>query len=362
MIFDHVASVAVLLYLILVRVVGWLALLARSSASKDAELLVSRHENAVLRRGSPTPKLDWADRAIISALARLLPQALRVQRLVTPATLLGWHRRLVSRKWRQPRPSGRPPIPDELVALIVRMATENPGWGYTRIHGELRRLGRRVGASTIRRVLRSHRIPPAPKRINDLSWRRFLRTQADTMLATDFFHVDCAVTLRRLYVFFVMGVGSRTVHILGVTAHPTGEWATQCARNLLWDLGDRAGRFRFLVRDRDAKFTAAFDVVFAAEGIEFKKIPPQCPRANAYAERFVLTVRSECTDRVLIFGESYLRAVLHRYARHYNTGRPHRSLDLRAPADNPNVIPFPAARIRREPILDGLLNEYHRAS
>ena len=246
--------------------------------------------------------------------------------------------------------------------VIVRIAMENPGWGYTRIQGELRRLGRRVGASTIRRVLRAHRIPPAPKRTNDVSWRTFLRAQADTMPATDFFHVDCAVDLASA--LRLLRHGGRHPYRPHPRGHGTsdGEWVTQCARNLLWDLGDRAGRLRFIVRDRDAKFTTAFDAVFAAEGIEVKKIPPQCPRANTYAERFVLTARTECTDRMLIFGERHLRAVLNRYAQHYNTGRSHRSLGLRAPADAPNVIPFPAARIRREPVLGGLLNEYHKTS
>jgi transposase InsO family protein len=170
------------------------------------------------------------------------------------------------------------------------------------------------------------------------------------------------VTLRRLYVFFVMEVGTRTVHILGVTEHPTSAWATQCARNLISDLGGRAGGFRHLIRDRDAKFTDAFDAVFTTEGIEIKKSAPQAPKMNAYAERFVLTARTECTDRMLIFGQRHLRTILHRYARHYNTARPHRALNLRAPADDANVIPFPAGRIHRKPVLAGLLNEYHRAS
>ena len=191
-----------ILYLIFVRLTGWMALLARSAASKDAELLVLRQEVAVLRRQNPRPKLDWADRAVIAALARLLPRPLRMSRLVTPDTLLRWHRRLVRWRWTYPRHGGRPPVDARIALLIEQMARENPGWGYKRIQGELLGLGYRVGASTVRRVLKRLRIPPAPQR-SRTTWRQFLRTQASTMLACDFFHVDCAVTLRRLYVFFV---------------------------------------------------------------------------------------------------------------------------------------------------------------
>jgi len=351
-----------LLYLIFVRVAGWLVLLGRSSASKNAELLVLRHEVAVLRRTKPKPRLDWADRAVMAALIRLLPGKLRMRRLVTPGTVLRWHRRLVTRKWTYPNRTGRPRVSAEIAALIARLATENNSWGYKRIHGELLKLGHRVGASTIRRVLRSRRIPPAPTRHTDTAWRQFLHVHAATMLATDFFHVDCAVTLERLYCLFVIEVGSRYVHILGVTANPDGPWTVQQIRNLLMDLGDRAADFRFLVRDRAGQFTASFDAVLASAGIQVVKIPPRSPRANAYAERFVLTARTEVTDRMLIFGERHLRSILAGYARHYNGRRPHRSRGLRPPRPDHPLADLARERIKRRPVLGGLINEYERAA
>jgi putative transposase len=353
-----------LAYRLLVTMLSWLALLARSSSAKDAEILVLRHEVAVLRRTNPRPRMSWTDRAVLAALARILPKRLRAHRIVTPGTLLRWHRRLVAAKWRQPRPPGRPPVPDELVTLILRLARENTRWGVVRIQGELRRLGHRVAASTIRKILRAHRIPPPSG--HDGSWGVFLRAHADTLLAADFFHVDCAVTLRRLYVAFVIEQRTRRVHLLGITRHPTSQWATQLARNLAADLEEAGCRFTYLIRDRDAKFTAAFDAVFASTGTAALPIAPQAPRMNAYAERFVRTVRAECTDRMLTGGERHLRAILSEYVSHYNTGRSHQGegMNLRAPDDDPDVIafPIPAARIQRRTRLAGLINEYRQAA
>ena len=351
-----------LLYLIFVQLCGWLVLLGRSSASKNAELLVLRHEVAVLHRTNPRPRLDWADRVILAALIRRLPGRLQAHRLITPGTVLRWHRRLVTRKWTYPNPTGRPPVSAEIATLIERLATENRSWGYQRIQGELLKLGHRVSASTIRRVLKALKISPAPKRQTDATWRHFLRTQASTMLATDFFHVHCAVTLQRLYCLFVMEVGSRYVHILGITASPDGPWTVQQIRNLLMDLGDRAADFRFLVRDRAGQFTASFDAVLADAGIQAVKIPPRSPCANAYAERFVLTARTEVTDRMLIFGQRHLRTILAEYEAHYNGQRPHRSHQLRPPRPDHPVADLSQERIKRRAVLGGPINDYERTA
>src|SRR6478735_3740323 len=357
-----ISAVSLLLSLIFQHMLGLLLLMARTSSTKDIELLVLRHEVAVLRRTSPRPRLNWADRAVLSALVRRLPRALRCHRLVTPNTILRWHRRLVRRRWTYPNRTGRPPIDDALAALVVQMARENPRWGYQRLQGELLKLGHRVGASTIRRILQRHRIPPAPMRRTDTAWRPFLRTQAAGMLAVDFFHVDCVLTLQRLYVLFVLEVGDRYLHVLGMTGHPDGPRTTQQARNLVMDLGEHVTRFRFLVRDRAGQFAASFDAVLADAGIEVVKIPPRCPQANCFAERLVLTVRTEVTDRMLIFGERHLRRVLAVYAAHYNGRRPHRALRLRPPRPT-SPVPEPVhGRIRRRPILGGLIREYEAAA
>jgi putative transposase len=300
--------------------------------------------------------------AVLAALVRRLPDWLRDHRLVTPGTVLRWHRCLVAKKWTYPNRTGRRPVDGTVVALIERMARENTGWGYRRIQGELLKLGHRTAASTVRRVLKRLRIPPSPTRDTDMSWRRFLRAQAAGMLACDFFHVDCVVTLKRVYVFFVMEVGTRYVHILGTTSNPDGPWTTQQARNLLMTLDDRANDFRFLVRDRAGQFAASFDSVLADAGIDVVKIPPRCPRANCYAERFVGTVRRELTDRLLIINERHLMSVLNRYVAHYNHRRPHRAREQAPPRPDYPLTEPGCRAVRRRRVLGGLINEYEPAA
>ena len=350
-----------LLYLIFVRLLGWLVLLGRSSRSKDIEILVLRHQLAVLRRQVARPRLSWADRAVVAALAGLLPKARRLGMLVTPGTLLRWHADLVKRRWTyKRRQQGRPPTRPTVRQLVVRLAAENPTWGYRRITGELAGLGRKVAPSTVWAILKKAGIDPAPRRSGP-SWSEFLKAQAAGVLAVDFFHAE-TITLARLYCLAVVEHATRRVHVLGVTAYPAATWVTQQARNLLLDLGGQAARFRFLIRDRDTKFTGAFDAVFQSEGIRIIKTPVQAPRANAIMERWVGSLRREILDRILIVNAAHLRMVLAEYQAHFNTHRPHRSLEQASPLRAlPEPIDADTAVIRKD-WLGGLLHEYSQVA
>src|SRR6266571_8846252 len=297
--------------------------------TKDLEILVLRHQLRVLRRKTGRPRFTSLDRIVLAATSRLLPQDRWASFLVTPQTLLRWHRELVRRKWTYPkgRRSGRPPIDPEVAALIVRMAGENPRWGCVRICGELRKLGLRVGATTIRTLLRRHGLGPAPRR-GGPTWSQFLRAQAEGVVACDFFTAE-TIWRKTLYVLFFLQVSTRQVVAVGVTANPDAAWVTQQARNATMDLGDRQVAARFLLRDHDAKFPGAFDQVFHAEGAAVICMPIRAPRANADAERWVQTVRRECLDWTLVLGRRHLQRLLRVYVRHYNEQRPHRGLALR---------------------------------
>jgi putative transposase len=349
-----------LAYLTLCRSIQVLMLLARGDAEKDLEILVLRHQLTVLRRHTPCPRLEPADRALLAALSRALPRERWSCFLVKPDTLLRWHRRLVAGAWTYPhRQTGRPPLNPDVQQLIVRLAKENPTWGYQRIKGELQRLGVHVSATAIRTTLRRHGLDPAPRRASG-SWQVFLRQQAAGIVACDFFTVD-TVFLRRLYVLFFIEHDTRRVHLAGVTANPDSRWVTQQVRNLLLVLEERGRRVRFMLRDRDARFTHAFDAVFRSEGGEVLVTPVQAPEGNAYAERWVRTVRAECLDWLLIVGRTHLEQVLRVYVERYDRHRPHRSLGLEAP-DRPAGLAVvgedQAGEVRRR----DLLHEYRPAA
>jgi putative transposase len=353
-----------LAYLTLCRSIQLLAQPARGDAAKDLEILVLRHQLAVLRRQTPRPKLEPADRVLLAAVSRVLPRTHWSSFLVRPETLLRWHRQLVKGVWTYPRRGpGRPPLDPEVQQLIVRLAKENPRWGYQRVQGELLRLGVRVSASAIRCTLRRHGLDPAPRRAAT-TWQAFLRQQAAGILACDFFTVD-TVWLQRLYVLFFIELDTRRVHLAGVTANPNGLWVTQQARNLLQVFGEQGQRLRFVLRDRDAKFARSFDDVFCAEGAEMLVTPVQAPNANAYAERWIRTVRAECLDWLLVLGRSHLAQALRVYVTHYNTHRAHRALGLQPP--EPAVRPtltgiVQPPRVQRRDLLGSLVHEYRQAA
>jgi putative transposase len=310
----------------------------------------------MLRRHARQPKLTPADRALLAALSRSLPRVAWVGFPVRPATLLRWHRQLVARRWTYAhRAPGRPPLKSSLRALILRLGRENPHWGYRRIVGELKGLGITVSATSVRKVLLGEGLQPAPERSHS-SWGAFLRAQAASILACDFLTVETAF-LQRIYVLFFISVATRRIEYILATSNPDGRWVAQQARNLVMQLGDEHS-FRFLIHDRDTKFTHACDEILRSEGIRVIRTPVQAPNANAHAERWVRTLRIDCLDRILILGRSHLEHVLRVYRRHYNEHRPHRALDL-IPPDGRDPKPLDAPdRLQRRDLLGGLIHEY----
>jgi putative transposase len=331
---------------------------AGDQRDREVEILVLRHQVKVLKRKAGRPKLRRRDRLFFAAAARLLPRERWSCFIVRPATLLAWHRALVKRKWTyRRRRAGRPPLDSEICRLVVRIAKDNPRWGYVRIQGELRKLGLRLRASSIKRLLLRAGLGPAPRR--GTSWGEFLRTQADGTLACDFFTVETAF-LRTLYVLFFIEVGSRRLHITAATRNPNGTFVAQQARNLCFRLDEREEPVRFLIHDHDAKFCGPFDEVLRTEGMRILRRPIRSPQANAFAERLVKTLRHEVLDWTLILGRRHLDRVLASYSSHYNAARPHRGIALRVPDKQRHVDPVETVPvIKRRDLLGGLIHEYY---
>jgi putative transposase len=348
---------------LLVRRLLKLLRLGPTPDDKDVEIAVLRHQLAILRRQVSRPRYSPTDRTVLATLARLLPRERWVALLVTPATLMRWHRELVARHWTYPHrhEGARNALDADVVALILRLGRENPRWGYLRIVGECAKLGVTVSATSVRNVLRRHRLRPAPRRSGP-TWAQFLRTQASGALACDFFSVD-TITLRRLYVLFFIDLERRKVFLAGVTAHPIGRWVAQQARNLAAELEDEGRVIKFLIRDRDSKFVGPFDEVMRSTGARVIKTPVRAPRANAFAERFVRTARTECLDWLLIRSERHLERVLAEFVEHYNAARPHRGINLEVPVPYLSGKQFDGtARVLRVDQLGGLLHEYRIAA
>lgn len=349
---------------ILYRFLTTLARLAvRSGRSKDIEIIVLRHQLRVLHRQHERPTLNDDDRSLLAAMGQALPRRLRSGWLVTPDTLLRWHRRRLANRWTQPaQKPGRPSTGAEVRRLIIQMATDNATWGYRRIHGELTNLDYNVGASTVWRILKNHGIEPSPNR-SEVSWTQFLRSQA--AIACDFASVDTAL-LRRYYLLFFIDVTTREVFFAGITAHPTGPWTTQAARNLFLRNPDRFANAHALVRDRGSQFVDMFDEIFRTEGLKIIKTPTKTPVANTFAERWIGTLRRELLDRTIVWNQHQLEQLVTDYIDHYNTHRPHRSLDQRPPRPtDPQVLADrepTQLQVIRSTRCHGLINEYKTAA
>ncbi|MFI9599961.1 integrase core domain-containing protein [Streptomyces sp. NPDC052043] len=359
-----------LAYLAATNTFALLRLLPISDNEKNIEILTLRHQLLVLQRQVGKPVFTNTDRAVLAGLLHHLPmhKLRRLLLLVRPDTVLRWHRDLLKQRHAAtcaPKRRGRPPTVRSIRALVLRLARENPSWGYRRIHGELATLGIEVAASTVWEILREHGIPPAPER-QSTNWADFLRSQAEALLACDLFEVR-TLAGARLYAFAVIEHATRRVRILGATAHPTADWIVQLGRNLLMDLEDAGSTARLLIRDRDSKFTAAFDDLMTDAGIEIATTGIRIPRMNSLIERWIQTCRRELLDRILVWNQSHLLYVLRTFETHYNEHRPHRTLGQAAPLRPlPEPITPPAQlsnlNVRRRNRLRGTLHEYQHAA
>jgi transposase InsO family protein len=359
-----------LAYLAVTNTFALVRLLPMSDRDKDIEILALRHQLLVLQRQVGKPAFTGTDRVVLASLLHSLPrQKLRqLLLLVRPDTILHWHRDLIKRRHAAtcaPKRRGRPPTVRSIRALVLRLARENSSWGYRRIHGELATLGIKVAASTVWEILREHGVTPAPQR-QCTTWADFLRSQADALLACDFFETR-TLTGARLYVFAVIEHATRRIRILGATAHPTAAWVVQLGRNLVMDLEDVDSRARFLIRDRDSKFTQAFDAVLADAGLQVVKSGVRMPRMNSIMERWIQTCRHELLDRTLIWDQRHLLHALREFESFYNGHRPHRALDQAAPLRSlPEPITEPGQILRlnvhRQDRLGGTLHEYKHAA
>jgi transposase InsO family protein len=335
---------------------------------KDLQILLLRQQVRILQRTMRRPpRISRSEKVLLALLTARLKwvtastydQLRAVLLIFRPETVLRWHRDLVRRKWmfRRPATTGRPRIAHDLEQLILNLAKENPRWGYQRISGELLKLGYAVDPITVRNILKRHRIPPAPRRTrNGIGWCHFLSHYRHQMLACDFFTVE-TLWLKTLYVLFFIEVGTRRVHLAGCTPHPTSAWVTQQARQLTWELQERTPSIRFLIHDRDTKFSPSLDAVFHSEHITVIRTPIRAPNANAYAERWIRSVRRECLDHLLIVNDAHLRRVLTEYIAFYNERRPHQGLAQRTPIPYPTAPP--AKQVRSHPILGGILRDYY---
>ena len=339
----------------------------QSGREKDLEILILRHQLDILDRKRAHPiKISKAEKLTLSVLTNKLitassgtaSQLRNVVRIFQPETVLKWHRELVRRKWTQDHRSngGRPRIDQDLEDLIVRLAEENPRWGYGKIEGELLKLGVKLSQTTIRNVLNRNGIVPAPVRFGSIGWRRLMKHYKQQIIACDFFTIE-TFWLKTLYVFFFIELGSRRVHLAGITANPNSAWVTQQARQFVWKIDEADANLRFLIRDRDSKFTDAFDNVFKSAGFHVIHTPVRALDANAYAERWVRTVREECLDHLLFMNQTHLKRVLNGYINYYETSRPHQGLNQQTPVSR-QPIPY-SGQVRKREVLGGIINDYY---